>query len=158
MFTTHVKWPNHWACVTFYEFCSPWSTSLHLFCSYLFIYSFIHFASQYQAPSFPSTPSHRTSPIPPLSSLLRKCIPSGYDARHHPFYPAPCHPTHPPTAHQVTARLGIYSPTEARQGGPVRRTASTVKQAKDSGTAQAPVVGGPAWRPSCTSAAYVQGG
>jgi hypothetical protein len=25
------------------------------------------------------------------------------------------------------------------------------------GTAPAPVVGGPAWRPSCTSATYVQG-
>ena len=37
---------------------------------------------------------------------------------------SPCYPSHP--AHQLTARLGTSSPTEARQGGsPVRETEST---------------------------------
>ena len=49
----------------------------------------------------------------------------------------------PPDTDQVAAGLGTSSPTEARQGGPFKNMGSTGQQAAGSGTAQAPVVGGP---------------
>jgi hypothetical protein len=67
----------------------------------------------------------------------------------------------PPTlVHQVSARLGTPSPTEARQGSPVGEWIPPNeyhRQATALGRTSAPFVGGPTWRLSCMSATCVLG-
>jgi hypothetical protein len=68
------------------------------------IYLFIYFTPWLQLPSLPSTHSHSTPDPSTVSSEKGET-----------------HPGHQPTlAHQVIAGLGTSSPTEIRQGSPVR--------------------------------------
>jgi hypothetical protein len=83
---------------------------------YLFIHSFIHSftCSLYILIADPSPPSHPSdSPLFPVLLLFWGRGPPGKQ---------------PTLAHQVTAGLGTSSPTEARQGSPVRDMGSTVRQ------------------------------
>jgi hypothetical protein len=57
--------------------------------------------------------------------------------------------------HQVSTVLDTSSLTEAGQGSPVRGAYSRQAMALEIGPTS---VGGPTWRPSCTSAIYVGGG
>ena len=76
---------------------------------FLKIYLFIHFTAQYQQPSLPHftflTPHTLPNPFPDSHTLTP--------------LPTP-HTSTPNRANQVTVVLGTLSPTEARQGSPVR--------------------------------------
>jgi hypothetical protein len=71
---------------------------------------FIHFTARSQPPLLLVPTSHSLSPSP---SPQRRGSPQM------------CQPT---LAHQVTAGLGTFSPTEARQGSPVKGTGSLGRQ------------------------------
>ena len=102
----------------------------------------------------PRIPSHRSSPnfSFPFSFENGEYL---YASLPHYLYP---HTLHPLLVHQVTAGVGTSSPTEARQGSRLRVMGSTCRQETDWGPTSGHVVRGTSWRPSCTSATYVQGG
>ena len=86
------------------------------FLIYLFIHSFIHSLYNLIAapPSPPSSPSHSSSlPLTLPFSSESGDVPPGYQ---------------PTLAPQVTTGLGVFSPTENRQGSPVTGIGSTGRQ------------------------------
>lgn len=109
----------------------------------LFIYLFIYFTSQYQPPSLPSSPSHRSSPHSPLPLSFEKGEPpSRYHTTHTSAQPPPA--TRPHLSTSSAAGLGTSSSTEVKQGSPTRGAGSMGRQATNSETAPpppAPVVG-----------------
>ena len=104
------------------------------FCKIIFYSFYIPMA----APSLLFSQSHSYKSLPPLCSplLLREMESSlGY---------------HPIPEHIVPAGLDTSSPTEAQPGSPRR-------QGTETETALNSIIGGPTWRPSCTSATNVWG-
>jgi hypothetical protein len=76
--------------------------------SFLKIYLFIHFSSQYQPPSPPRAPLTQILPTPP--HLLH------WEVGGSPLL------YYPTLAHQITEGGGTFPPTDVRQGGPIRGT------------------------------------
>jgi hypothetical protein len=96
-------------------------------------------------PLLPVSPSHRSFSHPPSPSSMR---------RWNPLTPHPMS-SHPGISNHCGTRC-IFSYWDQTKwpslGNQIHR------QARGSRTAPAPAVGGPAWRPSCTSTTYVEGG
>jgi hypothetical protein len=92
----------------FFNFCS--SCFLFIFTLISFFDLFILYPAHYPVPE---KPSHNPSSIAPFFSSEHVCGGAGYSRT---------------LTLQVTLRLGVFSPTEARKGSPTSRTYPTYRQ------------------------------